>query len=192
MVFMSASSNALGNRCRKIGTTLRTPSYFRSGVPSSRMVTPASSAASATASPCGTWGVSTEIWNVNCSRNRRRTRFDSLGTSFIMVSLLFDGWAGTVVMLPRMWPFSERREAHECEIARVRDKVTQNLCAQSSRSTRPRKANRSRRMAKIRGQLRPVGPDVSRRRPTRLWSLVGGGERIADGMDHRELRSQDG
>ena len=55
----------LGKRCRKIGTTLRTPSYFRSGVPSSTMVTPAVSAASAAPSPCGTWGVSTEIWNVN-------------------------------------------------------------------------------------------------------------------------------
>ena len=35
-------------------------SYFRSCVPSSEMVTPASSAASATASPCGTLGVSSE------------------------------------------------------------------------------------------------------------------------------------
>jgi hypothetical protein len=88
MVFISASSSVLGKRCRKIGTTLRTPSCLKSGVPSSRTVTPALSAASATASPCGTLEVSTEIWNVNRSRNRRRTRFDSLGTSSIMMSLL--------------------------------------------------------------------------------------------------------
>ena len=67
-------------------------------------------------------------------------------------------------------------------------------CTASAIQLRPaaRKSNPVEKDGKTRGQLRPAGPDVSRRCPTRLWSLVGGGERIADGMDHRELRSQDG
>jgi hypothetical protein len=54
-----------------------------------------------------------------------------------------------------------------------------------------RNANRP-RGGKIRGQVRSVGAYVSRRCPTRLWNALGGSERIADGMDHRELRPQDG
>src|ERR1700722_19095062 len=126
MVFMSASSSALGNRCRKIGTTLRTPSYFKSGVPSSRMVTPAASAASATASPCVTWAVSTEIWNVKCSRNRRRTRFDSLETSFIMASLLLlagvaHGHGAGIRVSER--PALGRRKVHERVVETFPDRI---------------------------------------------------------------------
>ena len=70
-----------------------------------------------------------------------------------------------------MWPFSERREAHECEIARVRDKVIPEslravISLNTSAEREPVEGD-----GKIRGQLRLVGLDAAGRRPNSPMKL---------------------
>ena len=74
-------------------------------------------------------------------------------------------------MLPANVALLETREAHECEIARVRDKVIpESLRAVISLNT-SEEHEPVEEDGKIRGQLRLVGLDAAGRRPNSLMEL---------------------